>query len=91
LFTGPTLSEISYHGYNPVETLSFKLTGGKFLNATSPLGKFATNFAPKTLELTAKLFNYDGIVFKSLRNKGGTNLVFYKNVSVLKSGKKLSK
>ena len=67
--------------------MSFNLAGGKFLNATSPLMDLGTRFAPRALGNSARGLGYDGVIFNSLRNQGGTNAVLFNNFNYLQAGK----
>ena len=80
------LAELAHHGANPVNTISFSLSGGKFLNATSPLMDLGTKYIPLTLSGAARNMGYNGIIFNSLRNLNGTNAVIFNNFDLLKQG-----
>lgn len=60
---------------------------GKFLNATSPILNIGVKEHPNILAGFAKAHGYDGIIYNSVRQPGGTNIVLFKNFDLLKNGK----
>jgi len=83
------IAELEYRGFSRVNTINYGLNAseGKFLNATSPILNIGVKEHPKILEGFAKAHGYDGIIYNSVRQQGGTNIVLFKNFDLLKNGK----
>lgn len=90
-YTSPSIStteaELEHHGYSAVNTIRYELSSeAKILNATSPILNLGTKRAPDMLRNYALQKGYDGIIFNSVRQAGGTNVVLFKNFDLLKNG-----
>lgn len=85
------LAEIEYHGGVRMNTLRYGLNAseGNFFNATSPILNIGVRTVPKLLDGFARAHGYDGIIYNSVRQSGGTNIVLFKNFDLLKNGKKV--
>ena len=82
-----TVAELAHHGATNVNTLKYTLgAGGRFLNLTSPIGKFGTRYTPKLLARYARFTNKNAIIAYSLRMKGGVNVIVLQDFSILQKG-----
>ncbi|MEQ9286188.1 MAG: hypothetical protein RIG77_04725 [Cyclobacteriaceae bacterium] len=85
-----TIAELGYHGYSRVNTIRYTLENAKLFNATGRIRiwDIGVKYTPRLLGKGARLFNYDGIIFNSLRSSG-TNTVLFKNFGTLRNGTKI--
>ncbi len=88
-------AEIAYHQFddpdNPLNayvTISYNISGGKILDATGPAVYKTVEENPIHLRRMAQRGGMDGIAIPSLRGSG-TNVVLFKNFSILKEGKQI--